>query len=186
MQRSTAYSRGMRSIILALVVVSAVPALSQCGFHYDSVSIVKYYRAEGWKLLGIEDNLHTPAQTYGLPSALPIPGFEARIIRHESPNIVTFPAQEFALDGTRQKMRAAQVEVRVLRWTSRGHTVAYSYGLSPASAHREKGKWVFDTEVGCIFEATFIDDKGDGVFRILVPAPFTADLVPSWARETKE
>jgi hypothetical protein len=170
--------------VLAFVAVFAVPAWA-CDFKYDPVSAVQYYRAAGWNLPGIEDSPLAPTDTYGLPSALPIPGFEVRVIRHEIPNIVTFPAQKFSLNGARQKMRAMQVEARILQWVTNGRTVAYSYGLIPVNAHRKDGKWVIDVEAGCIFDATFIDDKGDGVYRVLVPDRFTADLVPSWARAKK-
>jgi hypothetical protein len=44
------------------------------------------------------------------------------------------------------------------------------------------GKWDVESELGCIFTATFIDDKGDGVFRILVPGGLTAGLIPHWAK----
>jgi hypothetical protein len=170
----------MRSLVLAVIAAFAVPALA-CDFKYDPVSMVQYYRAEGWSLPGIEDSPLAPVGTYGLPGAPPIPGFEARVVRHEIPNIVTFPAQEFGLNGARQRMRAMQVKANILPWVTSGRTVAYSYGLIPVNAHRKKGKWVIDVEAGCIFDATFIDDKGDGVFRIQVPGPFTADLVPAWA-----
>jgi len=42
-----------------------------------------------------------------------------------------------------------------------------------------------ESEMACVFTATFIDDKGDGVFRVLVPGPFTPDLVPRWAKSQK-
>jgi hypothetical protein len=175
----------MRCLVLSLIALFAAPAFA-CDFKYDPVSIHQYYRADGWNLPGIEDNPSARVDASGLPSAPPIPGFEARIIRHESPNVVIFPAQEFTLNGTRQKMQAAQVKAGILRLVASGRTVAYSYGLTPVNAHRENGKWVIDAEAGCIFEATFIDDKGDGVFRIQVPGPLTADLVPSWATAKKD
>lgn len=171
--------------VLAFVAVFAIPALA-CDFRYDPVSLISYYRAEGWSLPGIEGTPLAPTETYGLPGAPPIPGFEAQIIRHEIPNVVNFPAQEFTLNGARQRMRATQVEARILRWVTGGRTVAYSYGLTPVTAHRKNGKWFIDAEAACIFEATFIDDKGDGVFRVQVPGPFGANLVPSWAMAKKD
>lgn len=44
--------------------------------------------------------------------------------------------------------------------------IAYAPGLIPVTAHRKNGKGIVASEPGCIFYATFIDDKGDGVFRI--------------------
>jgi hypothetical protein len=76
-----------------------------------------------------------------------------------------------------------QVKATIIRLEMNGHVVAYSYGLIPVVAHREKGKWVVESELACIFFATFIDDKGDGVFRILARSEFTPDLVPMWAKE---
>ena len=101
---------------------------------------------------------------------------------HASPYIVQFPAQEFVLNGVRERMHAIQVKATIIRWEVGKHVVAYSYGLIPVVAHRHNGKWIVENELGCIFYATFIDDKGDGVFRVLVPASLTADLIPSWAR----
>ena len=75
-----------------------------------------------------------------------------------------------------------QAKATLLRWEVNGHVVAYSYGLTPVRARRHKGNWVVESEAGCVFYATFIDDKGDGIFRTLVPSVFTPDLVPKWAK----
>ena len=73
----------------------------------------------------------------------------------------------------------------MVRIEMHGRVAAYSFGLVPVEAHRKGGKWVIDSTAACIFYATFIDDKGDGVFRVLVPAPFTAEVVPGWAKKAK-
>ncbi len=112
-----------------------------------------------------------------------VPGAVAELLPHdEYPYIIEFPAQEFVLNGAHQKMRAAQVKVGMVRWKVDGHIIAYSYGLIPVTARRVNGKWDVQSELGCIFTATFIDDKGDGVFRVLVPGGLTADQIPRWAK----
>ena len=112
-----------------------------------------------------------------------ITGARAELLPHnEYPYIVVFPAQEFLLNGSRQRMRPAQVKVSIVRWKVAGHIVAYSYGLIPVIAKKIGAKWNVQSEAGCIFTATFIDDKGDGIFRVLVPDRLTADLIPRWAK----
>jgi hypothetical protein len=180
----------MRRLGLGFVLLLAVPAATaSCGFDYDPASIPKYYRANGWALPGIADsNASAKVQTEGLPMPRePISGAIASILPHDdSPYIVEFPAQEFMLNGAMQRMRPVRLKATIIRWSVNGQVVAYSYGLVPIVAHRERGKWVVDSEAGCVFAATFIDDKGDGVFRILIPASFRADLVPSWAKQEKD
>jgi hypothetical protein len=107
----------------------------------------------------------------------------AQLLPHdENPFIIAFPAQQFVLNGGRQKMRSLQAKAVVVCWMMDSHIIAYSYSLIPVTAHRVHGQWKVESELMCIFTATFIDDKGDWVFRALVPGPLTADFVPSWAR----
>ena len=169
------------------VLLAVAPAALACSFRYDPASIPKYYRAEGWVLPGAKDfNPTATPQPYGNPRTDRIPGAEAQLLPHdEYPYIVEFPAQEFRLNGARQRMRPTQAKTNIVRWKVDEHVVAYSYGLIPVTAHRANGKWVVDSEAACIFTATFVDDKGDGVFRILVPGAFTQDLVPLWAKPGK-
>jgi hypothetical protein len=176
----------MRYFVAAVFVVIAVPIVFACDFKYDPVSVTQFYRSEGWALPGIEDNPLAAVETYRLPRFLSIPGAKPQVIRHEFPYIVGFPAQDFELKGARQKMRAAQMKVSIVRWVIYSRIVAYSYGLTPVTAHQDKNKWVIDSEAACIFDVTFIDDKGDGIFRVMVHGPLASDLVPSWARAKKD
>ena len=107
------------------------------------------------------------------------------VTHDESPYIAEFPAQEFVLKGSRQRMRASLVKATIVRWQVEKRAVAYSYTMIPVMAHRKDGKWIVDAEAACIFWATFLDDKGDGVFRVLVPTPFAAELIPLWAKKKK-
>ncbi len=165
-------------LIFSLLIV---PAAVCCDFHYDPASIPAYYRAEGWSLPGVADfNPQATPRTYRGPQ---IPGADGQLLPHdEHPYIIAFPAQEFILNGERQRMRPVQAKASIVRWKIDGRVVAYSYGLIPVRAHRVGGQWKVESEMACIFQATFIDDKGDGVFRILVPGALTADLVPRWAK----
>jgi hypothetical protein len=120
----------------------------------------------------------------GLPNLTAISGALAQLLPHdEDPYVVGFPAQEFVLNGARQKMRPLHVKAAVVRWKIGKDIIAYSYELIPVTAHRVGGQWKIETEWGCIFTTTFIDDTGDGVFRVLVPGAHTEDLVPRWAKQ---
>jgi hypothetical protein len=171
---------------LFIVWLLAAPAAlaGECHFEYDPISLPTYYRTEGWVLPGITDfNPSATPRLAELPSIKPVPGAVAELLPHdEYPYIIEFPAQEFVLNGARQKLRSAQVKVGMVRWKVDGHIIAYSYGLIPVTARRVNGKWDVQSEAGCIFTATFIDDRGDGVFRILVPGSLTTDLIPRWAK----
>ena len=171
----------MKSAGLALGVSVAlllgVPAALACNFEYDPVSTQQYYREQGWILPGVKD-LHPAARAGARRGGL----VAQDIPLDESQNVVEFPAQEFVVQGKRQRMRASQAQISVQRWVMRGRTIAYSYEMNPVTARRRGGKWVVESALMCDFWATFVDDKGDGVFRVLVPAPFREDLVPLWAK----
>ncbi len=104
------------------------------------------------------------------------------VISHSDPYILTLPEQEFRLKGKLHRMKRQQLKAQVIRWEIKGKVFAYSYSVIPVTAHREKDKWIITGEVGCIFAITFVDDRGDGVFRLLVPNGLTADLIPRWAK----
>jgi len=179
----------MRRIALLLAVLWPVPlAASGCGFQFEPVADFRYVRDEGWDLPGVADfDPSAPVREPGMYPVKNIPGAKAYALPHrENPSIIEFPVQVFQLDGTRNRMRAAQVRAAIVRWEINGKTFAYSYGLVPVSAHRVRGKWVVDSELLCIFDATFIDDRGDGVFRILVPTTLREDLVPAWVKRSGE
>jgi hypothetical protein len=166
----------MRYRTLCIAILGIVPAAFACDFHYDPMAAPQYYRAEGWKLPGATGSaeLSKPA-FFGDAEAYPV--------KHdESPYIAEFPAQEFVFKGSRQRMRASVVKASIVRWEVAKRVVAYSYTMIPVMAHRKAGKWIVDAEAVCMFWATFVDDKGDGFFRVLVPAQFPAELVPLWAK----
>lgn len=71
----------------------------------------------------------------------------------------------------------------VYRYDVDGKVVGYTFGLTPVEGHWIKGKWTTDSMAACDFNATFVDDKGDGVFRILLSGRLTPELVPRWARK---
>ncbi len=176
----------MRHLRNTVVLLLFSPAVLACDFQYSPVAVPQYYRTEGWKLLGITDfDTRESANSYGAPISKPIPGATAYLLPHAPPYIVEFPEQQFVLNGVRERMHATKVKATIIRWQVDKHVVAYSYGLIPVVAHRNHGKWIVDDEMACIFFATFIDDKGDGVFRLLVPTTLSADLIPLWAKPEK-
>lgn len=174
---------------LGLLVVAFffAPSGVACDFQYDPAATQRYYRADGWSLPGTTDfNPHATPRLAETPVFRPVQDAVAELLPHdEYPYIIEFPAQVFLLNGARQRMRPMQVKAGIVRWKVNGRVIAYSYGLIPVGAHKVDGKWKVEWEMGCIFTATFIDDTGDGVFRVLVPGPLTANLVPLWARPPK-
>jgi len=170
-------------LFASLFVMPTAKAVA-CDFKYDPVSMPTYYRANGWTLPGTTDfNLAETPQTYGSPIVMKIPGADVQLLAHdEYPYIVQFPAQDFVLGDDHKKMRPMQAKAIIVRYSIGGKVAAFSYGLIPVKARRAEGRWVIESEMACIFTATFIDDKGDGLFRLLVPGAFTPDLVPSWVK----
>ena len=171
--------RWLTSLIAALITV---PAAFACDFQYDPASVTTYYRVEGWSLPGVKDfNPKIKPLINRAPLLAEIPGTVIQVLPHnEDPYIVAFPAQQFVLNGARQKSRSLQAMAVVVRWMMDGHTIAYSYDLIPVTALRVFGRWIIESEMACSFTVTFIDDKGDGIFRTLVRGPLTTDLVPHW------
>ena len=178
----------MRRIAILLALLSPIPvAASACGFQFDPVGDIRYLRSQGWQLPGTADfDPSAPVKYLGLYPVRKVVGAKASALPHyEDPYIVEFSAQEFQVDGARKRMRPAVVRAAIIRWEMNGKTFAYSYGLVPLSAHRIKEKWVVDGEAGCSFDVTFIDDRGDGVFRVLVPTSMREDLVPDWVKHNQ-
>jgi hypothetical protein len=176
----------MRRWKIALFVLMVSSAAFACDLKYDPASLPQFYREKGWTLPGIKDEGPWRSdQHYDLPIGETIPGVKASIVVHQFPYIVSFPKQEFLLNGTRQRLRSMQVKASIVRLKVDDRVIAYSYGLIPVSARKKNGKWVISTEMGCMFSVTFIDDRGDGVFRLLVPNGLTPDLVPRWAKPKK-
>lgn len=174
---------------VATLLVAAVCGASACGFKFDPAALPQYYRAEGWFLPGVEDYDPTAkVAVAGLPQLGKVlgvvPNAKAILLPHASPYVVQMPDQLFTLNGKRQRMRSVLAIAVLVRWAISGHTVAYSYSLVPVTeAHQENGKWIVQGESACLFEATFIDDRGDGVFRLLVPGPLTPEKIPQWAKQ---
>lgn len=177
---TSAYNAAMKCLVYMAAVLSLASAARACSFEYSPATISRYYRAEGWKLPGTED--FDPAATHiiGAP-VLSVPGARTFRLPHSDPFVIDFPDQTFRLNDLPQRMHAMRVMVSIVRWEVRHHVVAYSYSMVPVSAHQEAGKWKVDAEAACIFNATFIDDKGDGVFRLLVSSRMTGEMIPTWA-----
>jgi hypothetical protein len=150
---------------------------------YDPVAQAQYYRESGWNLPGIERSKRFAQPTLAeLPTIRNIAGVRAIVILHEYPFVIELPAQDFAMGNARKRLRKGSYKAAIVRWEINEKVVAYTYGLIPVTVHRKGKTWKIDSEVGCIFDATFIDDRGDGVFRLLVPTTLTADLIPNWAK----
>jgi hypothetical protein len=151
--------------VLALgAVVSALPALAQCGFQSKPIAGFSWYRAEGWPTPGIDDADSVALLTVnrdGLPlivdgrkSDWP-EGLTASRLMHERDYHLVFPAAVYEDNGQRRQLQPAGFSlVALLRWDVRGKPYAYSYTI------------LSDT-VACGFSMDLIDDVGDGKFRIL-------------------
>ena len=143
-----------------------------CEFQHDPAALPHYYRADGWQLPGISEfNPSTKSDALGSPTVAQIPGAVFRVLPHEDPYIVSFPAVSFDLNGSGKRMRPLLAKAKILRIEVDGKIVAYTYALIPVwEAHKNsKGEWVIKGEAACIFTATFIDDRGMGFFVFLFP-----------------
>ena len=189
-----------RIVLASFLLVSAAQA---CDFHTEPAALTQFYRSQGWKLPEIaEDKLSAPINFQGsfprdwwkrtsLPMLGPIPGLTIRIITHQgsesNPNVFEIPRQEYGQDGEHRVMSSQSMAFDhwIYRYDVDGKVVAYNFRLTPVEGHWAKGKWIEDAEAACEFNATFVDDKGDGVFRILLPGVLTPDLVPQWALDRR-
>lgn len=162
------------------------PCALACGLKYDAVSATQLVRPQGWMLPGIADFVVSARiNTEGLPPTLNVPGLKAFVLAHEEPYVIELPEQEFLLKDSRQRMRSLRAKATIMRFEMDGKVFAYSYGLVPVTAHRSNGKWIVDSEAGCIFYVTFIDDRGDGVFRALTEDGLKPDMIPAWVKRPK-
>ena len=165
---------------LAVIFLAAVPACADCGFRFNPVSTLQYYRENGWALPGVS---RASAATASFDARLnDLPGAKAyRLMDRRSSPVLKFPAQEFVLDGTRQKTQPFEARATIVQWKVGTRVVAYSYSLNPGRSRHVNGKIVFQG-YACIFGLTVIDDRGDGVFRVLIPDQLTPELLPLWAK----
>ncbi len=69
----------------------------------------------------------------------------------------------------------------VINWEMNGKAFAYSYSLTPVTAHRKDKKSTIDAEAGCEFDVNFIDDNGDGTFQLLVFGRLDPDEIARFA-----
>jgi hypothetical protein len=169
-------------LLLTLLLV-VTPALA-CDFQYDPISSKQYYRASGWMLPAVgEFKSYGPLHQFLIMNLGIVPAAIAEELRQDTDNVVEFPAQEFSLDSAPKIMRSAKYDAGIARWKVNGRVIAYSYVMEPVEAHKVNGKWRVDARAACIFTGTFIDDRGDGVFRVLVPGTLKPDLIPKWARQ---
>jgi hypothetical protein len=103
------------------------PLALACDFQYDPIAIQTLYRTEGWVLPGVAD--FSSAMLSATPGA-PIRGAVAEVLAHsEDPYVVEFPAQEFVLNGSRQRMRPMQVKATIVRWKNRRHVQRWLGGV---------------------------------------------------------
>lgn len=166
------------AVALFIALAATTPSVAACRLQYDPVAVVQFYRQEGWELPGLANvNLKAHTSTYDLPPLLDVlrnvPNSKASLLPLDDKHrIIRMPKQVFELNGIHQTMRPFVAKATIVRVEVNGKIVAYSYGLIPIND---------GVESGCIFFANFIDDKGDGVFRLLVPDALTKDLIPAWA-----
>lgn len=179
----------MRNLVFAVAAICLWSVgLVACDFHYGPASTPRYYREQGWMLPGIHaDTPRGKIIEYGIPPLSPVLGSvpSARAIlipRDQDQYVIEFPEQVFSLDADRKRMARILAKAVIVRWEMNGKIVAYTYSLIPIKkAYKRHGKWRYEGELACIFYGTFIDEKGDGVFRTLVPDTLQPEYIPSWA-----
>jgi hypothetical protein len=165
--------------MLVLVTLMVGPLAAACELKYSPADSMKLIRPEGWQLPGVMGASPAKAEPYHAPD---LPGVEVTVLRDRKSFIAQFPEQLFLLDGARQHLQPFLAKATVLRFQVQGKTFAYGYSLIPVRAHKKNGRWIVDGEQKCIFGITFIDDRGDGVFRVLARNWLTPELIPEWVQ----
>jgi hypothetical protein len=170
-------------------VVSCVPVSShaQCGFHIEREAGVTWFRSGGWSLPGLKDvtainEVAKPSCVAGGGSLRWPDGVTAWSIQHRKEYRISFPDAVFEEDGIRKNMRSSGFVLLALwRWDMNGRTYAYSYRLLPSPSP--------GTYAMCDSAVEIIDDKGDGIFRVMSPidpySGFTPPAVPAWVSKPK-
>jgi len=117
----------------------------------------------------------------GKPTPWSFPdGVTFSIVQHEYGYHLTFPEAIFVEGGKRTKMLSRTFLLyQQVRWEIKGKAYAYSYLLGPR-------------DVLCTANIDIIDDKGDGVFRVMTPnghtiwgAKTVPPPLPEWATPPK-
>jgi len=171
--------RGLAILLVAGTTLTG--AAVACSFQTSPISTERYYRSEGWSLPGIADGKLSSAQRD--PA---LPGVRWRNVSYDERYVAQFAAQDFDRDGKRARMASQRMLLQSLvRYEADGKPMAYTYVFTPVEARRVGKKWIIEAEALCVFHATFVDEKGDGVFRLLVTTDMRPELVPAWAHKPK-
>lgn len=163
-----------------------VPA--QCHFEAVPVAASVWYRSTGWNMPGVNyhpRSLKPRSDIVFMPVTVKDEGMRpglpdgVTVSATVSPFSAHFPEAVFAENGISKKMLARTVDVKVIyRWEIHGRPYAYSYTLIPR-------------DLLCFFTVDFMDDKGDGIFRVMTSPGHAAITlrapppVPEWARKPK-
>jgi hypothetical protein len=173
----------MKRVVLILVwCLSSWGAA--CDLEYKPAELKQLRRSQGWTLPGVHDfDNNAELHMEGLPPLQNIGGISHQLLKHEFPYVIEFPDEEFVLNGSKFRLRKRQYLAQIIRTVKGNSIVAYEYGLIPVTAHKDRNhKWIIDSEMGCIFNATFIDEKGNGIFNVLINSQLTDYLLPDWAK----
>jgi hypothetical protein len=187
--------KGFLRIVFASFLLGAVA--HSCDFKIEPSAVRTLYRNDGWALPPLDrlGKFSAPVKWNGpmAPETLlkfrpgPLSNLTSRFFVYDKTDpddagVVEIPQQAFDQDG-KQRVMSSQLMVLqdIWRYDLDRRVVAYTVGLTPVEAHRVNGKWKIDGELGCIFYGTFVDDQGDGVFRLLAPGWMKPDLIPQWA-----
>lgn len=172
------------AIITAAFLAGPVAICAQCGFAFEPAAAVRWYRNEGWKIPGLADAkaiVPINHEIDGKPVPWDFPeGITVHWVQHNAGYRVTFPTSIFERDGQRTKMLAREfILYQMVRWEVNGKPYAYSYELGPL-------------DVACTANIDIIDDKGDGIFRVMTPNGHTlmgqkpmSPPIPEWAKPPK-
>jgi hypothetical protein len=186
-------NRLLNIVLASLFLIGVAHA---CDFKTEPAALRQFFRSEGWVLPEISSGkVSAPIVFRGYPKDWwkgplpfgPIPGLTVRMITRDPSeanlNLFEIPRQEYEQDDKHRMMSSQYLafDHQVYRYEVEGKVVAYTFRLTPTEGHWNEGKWISEGEVACDFIATFVDNAGDGVFRVLLPGALTPDLVPRWA-----
>ena len=185
--RLEAYTHGMRkafSAAITLIVLST--AAAACGVNSEPIAALQWYREAGWHLPDLKGTWSTTATAGGWrPAAAAgswLPGVTVRTLTVRK-QVLEFAPEEFVVDGERRRTQHhLEVLARnfLVRYEMNGRVFAYVYPLTTVRARRQGKYWKILATAACEASVTYVDDRGDGVFRLLAPNGLSPELIPQW------
>ena len=163
------------SAAITLIVLST--AAAACGVNSEPIAALQWYREAGWHLPDLKGTWSAPAAAGSW-----LPGVTVRTLTVRK-QVLEFAPEEFVVDGERRRTQHhLEVLARnfLVRYEMNGRVFAYVYPLTTVRARRQGKNWKILATAACEASVTYVDDRGDGVFRRLAPNGLSPELIPQW------